>query len=321
MQCPQCQQPIHDKEAVFCSHCGARLHHASTSNRYEESSPLNTNFCAYCGAPANYIEIQAFWKAAHHLDTREKFHQNRWEKLGLAEHDWVEISGGEFLMGSPSSEAGRFEHEIQHPVSVKRLFMLRTPVTFAMYDHYCDELKLTKPSDEGWGRDDRPVINITYWEAVEYCVWLRQQTGWPVRLPTEAEWEYACRAGTKTPFSTGETITPDQANFDGHCTYQGSPKGHRLGRTSPVYQFPPNPWGLYDLHGNVWEWCASVYDPNYTGKEQQDACHLRENLNERVVRGGSWYNVPGSLRSASRNKMGPNYHYLRIGFRIVYDAR
>jgi formylglycine-generating enzyme required for sulfatase activity len=256
----------------------------------------------------------------HYPDERDDFYKSRLKKLGVAESDWVEIPSGEFLMGSPPTEKDRFGNELQHLVTIKKFYLLKTPVTFAMFDLFCDELKIPRPPDEGWGRGKRPVINITYWSAMEYCIWLQKRTGWNIRLPTEAEWEYACRAGTGTPFWTGDIINTEQANFDGNYTYNGSPKGERRGQTTPVDLFPPNPWGLYDMHGNVWEWCASIYAEVYSGQEQQDAGCNRDNLEERVVRGGSWYNVPGGLRSASRNKMGPNYHYLRIGFRILREA-
>lgn len=248
------------------------------------------------------------------------YYHGRLKKLGVAESDWIKIPAGEFMMGSPSTETDRFSNERQHRVSVDSFYILRTPVTFAMYDLYRDELKLQRPADEGWGRDSRPAINVSYWDTLDYCIWLQKKSGWNIRLPTEAEWEYACRAGTTTPFSTGEQITTDQANFDGGFSYDGSPKGIKRGQTTPADQFAPNPWGLYDMHGNVWEWCASIYDESYSGREKEDACYQRDNLSERVVRGGSWYNVPGGLRSASRNKMAPQRHYLRIGFRIVREA-
>ena len=253
-------------------------------------------------------------------EQKDDYYRIRLQKLGIAEQDWAEIPAGEFAMGSPQSEINRFDNEHQHEASVDSFYLLKTPVTFKMYDIYCDELKIPRPADEGWGRDLHPVINITYWQAIDYCIWLQKKSGWNIRLPTEAEWEYACRAGTTTPFWTGETITSDQANFDGNFTYGGSERGIRRGSTTPVDEFTPNPWGLHDMHGNVWEWCGSLFDEAYTGLEQQDAGSDRDNLLERVVRGGSWYNVPGGLRSASRNKMGPNYHYLRIGFRILREA-
>jgi len=198
--------------------------------------------------------------------------------------------------------------------------MLKPPVTFDMYDIFCDDVRQAQPVDEGWGRGNRPVINITYWGAMEYCHWLSKRTGANIRLPTEAEWEFACRAGTTTPFWTGETISTEQANFDGGYTYNGGEKGVKLGKTTPVDTFAPNPWGLHDMHGNVWEWCASIFDEEYNGLELEDAGYS-DDLGTRVVRGGSWHNVPGGLRSASRNKLRPSYHYLRVGFRVVREIK
>ncbi|HHH38451.1 MAG TPA: hypothetical protein ENK50_02600 [Sedimenticola sp.] len=241
--------------------------------------------------------------------------------LGIAEEDWTLINGGSFLMGSPPEERERLEHERQHQVQVNSFEMLKTPVTFAMYDAYCEIRDLNHPKDEGWGRGTRPVINVDYWSVVRYCQWLKKQTGWRVRLPTEAEWEYACRAGTTTPFWTGDTITTDQANFDGSypSPYTGGAKGVRRGMTTPAGEFPANPWGLYDMHGNVWEWCSSEFDEEYGGMETLNACLHTENQNPRVVRGGSWYNVASVVRSASRNKLSPKLHFLKVGFRLVRD--
>ncbi|TVT56649.1 MAG: SUMF1/EgtB/PvdOfamily nonheme iron enzyme [Sedimenticola thiotaurini] len=249
---------------------------------------------------------------------KEKAIQAKLLKYGLRESDWVGIAGGTFLMGSPLSEQDRFSNELQHPVEVERFEILKSPVTFAMYDIFCDETRRTRPPDDTWGRENRPVINVTYWNALEYCHWLSKRTEHKVRLPTEAEWEFACRAGTQTPFWTGEQITTDQANFDGNYTYAGSEKGESRGKTTPVDQFPPNPWGLHDMHGNVWEWCSSIYDENYTGLELKTG-NNPDDLRERIVRGGSWHNVPSGIRSAIRNKLLPHYHYLRVGFRIARD--
>ncbi len=227
---------------------------------------------------------------------------------------WVSIPAGEFLMGSQSGEPNRFGVvERQHLINVSTFQMLRTPVTFAMFDIYSEAAGKEKPKDEGWGRDDRPVINVTYWDAVDYAVWLSEQIGWHCRLPTEAEWEYACRAGTTTPFWTGESITPEQANFDGNAAdwlYEG-------GQTTPVGRYSVNPWGLHDMHGNVWEWCASVYDTGYTGLETRDASREKKNGNPRVLRGGDWHSEAASLRSASRFGNSPERRFLTWGFRLV----
>lgn len=174
-------------------------------------------------------------------------------------------------MGSPADEKDRFSSEHLHDVTVAAFEMLKTPVTFDMFDAYCIQEALVKPSDESWGRGSRPAIHVSYWDAIQYSAWLQKQTGWVIRLPTEAEWEYACRAGTKTPFWTGDTISPEQANYNCHYGYGNGPKAEPLQKTTPVDRYPSNPWGLHDMHGNVWEWCASLYDETYSGFEMGDA--------------------------------------------------
>jgi formylglycine-generating enzyme required for sulfatase activity len=154
----------------------------------------------------------------------------------------VALPAGEFLMGSPESEEGRYRDEgPQHRVTIgSRFAMGRYPVTFAEYDHFCDTTRRDKPEDQGWGRGRRPVINVSWSDAQAYCGWLAKEAGKSYRLPSEAEWEYACRARTAAPFSFGETITKNDANF-----------GRNIGKTTEVGSFLPNSWRLYDMHGNL----------------------------------------------------------------------
>ena len=169
----------------------------------------------------------------------------------------VVIPAGRFRMGSPADEPERSDNEgPQHEVRIAAPFAMGVyAVTFEDYERFCDDTKRGKPEDKGWGRGSRPVINVSWEDAQDYCAWLSRQTGRNYRLPSEAEWEYACRAGTDTPFHFGPRITTDQANFDGNYTYNGSAKGEYRTQTVPVGSFPPNAFGLYDMHGNVWEWC------------------------------------------------------------------
>lgn len=354
MQCTNCHHQIEDPEALFCSRCGHSLciegHCCCCGKRLHQ----NANFCDRCGSPAvphpsvpgspatalsqktarqvsplrgmietevrHHVEQAQVQRGLERQIAKEKANKARLLKYGLSEDDWISIAGGSFLMGSPLDEKDRFTNEHQHEVPVKPFEMLKTPVTFEMFDIYCDAVRRNRPRDEKWGRGRRPVINISYWSAIGYCEWLSEKTDTPIRLPTEAEWEYACRAGTDTPFWTGNRISPEQANFDGNYTYGGSEKGASRGQTTAVDSFAANPWGLHDMHGNVWEWCASVYDEAYSGLELLDAGYNADDPRERVVRGGSWHNVPGGLRSASRNKLRPSYHYLRVGFRLVRNV-
>lgn len=157
-----------------------------------------------------------------------------------------------------------------------------------------------KPEDEGWGRGKQPAINVSWNDAKAYCAWLSGVTSKPYRLPGEAEWEMACRAGTKTEFWWGDEISTEQANYDGIFTYGNGKKGDCRKRTVPVDNFQPNPWGLYQVHGNVWEWCEDAYK-----------------VESRILRGGSWFDAPGRLRSANRSWVLPEGQDGFAGFRLA----
>ncbi len=164
--------------------------------------------------------------------------------------EMVRIPAGEFLMGSPEDENGRWGDEgPQHKVQVETFAIGKYEVTFDEYDLFCEATNREKPDDNGWGRGKRPVINISWYDAAEYAKWLSEQTGKKFRLPTEEEWEYACRAGT-----TGSRFCQDNELSEYAWYYMNSD-----GRTHPVGEKKPNPWGLYDMLGNVWEWTASEY--------------------------------------------------------------
>jgi formylglycine-generating enzyme required for sulfatase activity len=211
----------------------------------------------------------------------------------------VALPAGDFLMGSPEDEEGCSDDESpQHRVTIGYRFALgRYPVTYDEYDHFCTAAKRKKPGDEGWGRGRRPVINVSWLDAQAYVEWLAKETSKPYRLPSEAEWEYACRAGTTTPFSYGETIITDQANYDSHYTYGKGAEGvYRWRRTTEVGSFAANPWGLYDMHGNVWEWVEDVWHGNYEGAPADGSPWTnvlgKESSSHRVLRGGSWEDDP-----------------------------
>jgi formylglycine-generating enzyme required for sulfatase activity len=227
----------------------------------------------------------------------------------------VIIPGGRFLMGSPENEAGRKNDERQHEVEVESFAIGQYAVTFEEYDRFAQATGRSKPKDQGWGRGRHPVINVTWQDAVAFAEWLSAQTGEHYRLPTEAEWEFACRAGTTTPFHFGETISTDLANYDGNYTYGNGKKGVYRKRTVEVGQFPANAWGLYDMHGNVWEWTASVYDEQYGGAELQVSAASA--AGSRGVRGGSWGINPQYLRSANRNRSWPDEAGSFQGFRLA----
>jgi formylglycine-generating enzyme required for sulfatase activity len=234
----------------------------------------------------------------------------------------VVIPAGQFVMGSPPTEPGRSDAEDpQHEVHIAKPFALGVyAVTFDDYDRFCDSNKSNKPDDRGWGRGNRPVIAVTWEEARAYCAWLSEQTGRRYRLPSEAEWEYACRAGTDTPFHFGPRITTDQANFDGNYTYNGSAKGEYREKTVPVGSFPPNAFGLYNMHGNVWEWCQDAWHGNYNGAPMDGSAWEAGGAVARVVRGGSWDYGPVGARSACRHSDLPDRCFVSFGCRVVCSA-
>jgi formylglycine-generating enzyme required for sulfatase activity len=228
----------------------------------------------------------------------------------------VVIPGGRFLMGSPEDESRRNTDERQHEVAVAHFAIGKYAVTFEEYDRFAAATGHEQPHDEGWGRGRRPVINVSWFDAVAYTQWLSQQTGQTYRLPTEAEWEYACRAGTTTPFYFGATISTEQANYNGWWAYVKGSKGVYREKTVEVGQFPANAWGLHDMHGDVWEWTCSEYDGNYGGAEQRCVSDSGSG-SPCVLRGGSWFNAPEWVRGAARFNRDPHAGYQSRGFRLA----
>jgi formylglycine-generating enzyme required for sulfatase activity len=231
------------------------------------------------------------------------------------------LPAGTFTMGSPASEKERNDDEgPQHKVTIPRPFAVgKFEVTFAEWDACvagsgCNGYR---PNDEGWGRGESPVINVSWDDAKAYVEWLAKTTGENYRLLSEAEWEYAARAGTTTPFATGETITTDQANFDGNATYNGSRRGKYRGKTTPVATFDANSFGLHDLHGNVWEWVEDCYNDSYLEAPTDGTARTNEDCGLRVLRGGSFGKEPRLLRSAYRVWFDPSYRHDAIGLRVA----
>ncbi len=227
--------------------------------------------------------------------------------------EWVEIPAGSFLMGSPKKEIdrGNTNDETQHMVSLSAFKMSKYEVTFEQYDLFCDATGREKPNDNGWGRGNLPVINVSWDDANAFAEWMG------CRLPTEAEWEYACRAGTSTTFNTGNCISTDLANYCGNYPYKRCRKGAYRERTMPVGSFAPNAWGLYDMHGNVMEWCNDwngdypVWEENISNPQGPDSGWGR------VYRGGSWGMRAKMCRSAIRGFANPNLRIPERGFRLV----
>lgn len=229
----------------------------------------------------------------------------------------VVIPEGEFLMGSPPDELLRASNEgPQHRVTMSRFALARTEVTFEQYRH-CVEAGACSylPRDEGWGQGDRPVINVSMEDAGTYVRWLSDVTGRRYRLPSEAEWEYAARGGSTTRFHTGDCLNPQQANFDARRPVGDCPEGSRVGKTLPVASFPPNPFGLFDMHGNVREWTLDCWNPGYEDAPTDGSAWIEGDCSRAVLRGGSWRNAGGKVRSASRTRPSGVFHNDHTGFR------
>jgi formylglycine-generating enzyme required for sulfatase activity len=250
------------------------------------------------------------------------------EPLGAGiELDMVLVEGGSFKMGSPENEVERSDSEDpQHDVVINTFFLGRYPVTQEQWQIVAEtihpvNIKLNpKPSKFEGNR--RPVEQVSWYEAQEYCNRLAAHTKRPYRLPTEAEWEYACRAGTETPFYLGKTLSTELANYDGNHIYGNGLKGEHRKETTPVDHFKiANAWGLYDMHGNVFEWCQDHWHGNYNEAPRDGNAWLTDNPEtKRVNRSGSWGYIPRDCRSASRSRNGPSARYIDLGFRVSCSA-
>ena len=231
--------------------------------------------------------------------------------------EMIAIPGGTFWMGSPANEAERDDHESpQHQVTVPSFFMGKYPLTQAQYQ------AIMGYNPSYFIGNNRPVETVSWDHAVTFCRKLSQRTGKNYRLPSEAEWEYACRAGTKTPFSFGDNITTDLVNYNGNYPYKSAPKGKYRQQTTDVGTFPPNTFGLYDMHGNVWEWCEDDWHENYINAPiNGSAWKNRSGSNIKLLRGGSWYYFARYCRSALRLKDSRGLCYRLYGFRVVFCSR
>jgi formylglycine-generating enzyme required for sulfatase activity len=277
------------------------------------------------------------------------------EKIDGLELTMLKIPAGSFLMGSPEAEEGRSDDEgPQRRVELAEFLMGQTPITQAQWRVVAG---WQPPDGESWGRelelnpsrfqagdeqkggnarlladelntDQRPVEEVSWEDAIEFCKRLSKCTGQNYSLPSEAQWEYACRAGSATPFHFGEMISPELANYNANHTYGDGPKGKCRKQTTPVGMFPANAWGLKDMHGNVWEWCLDQWHPSYEGAPMDasvwvDADTKRADVNKdyrfihRLLRGGSWVIDPRYCRSACRFRHLLGNVYGLVGLRVV----
>ena len=235
-----------------------------------------------------------------------------WDPLSSGGYgpEMVVIPAGSFGMGCVSGAGCRDEEEAVREVTIPRPFAVsKYEVTFEQYDRFA--MPTGSVEDEGWGRGGRPVINVSWQDAQDYVRWLSEQTGAEYRLLSEAEWEYAARAGASTAYSWGNRIGSGHANCTG-CggQWDGS-------RTAPVGSFPANAFGLHDMHGNVWEWVEDCWSTGVGGGRTDGTAWTPNGCSRRVLRGGSWHGAPLTLRSGYRDGDGPEFRYATLGFRVA----
>jgi formylglycine-generating enzyme required for sulfatase activity len=237
--------------------------------------------------------------------------------------DMILIPAGTFLMGSPEDEPERSDNEgPQHEVSVPTFFMGRYPITQAQWRVVAEFPQVSReldPDPSNFKGDNRPVEQVSWYDAIEFCDRLSNQIGRSYLLPSEAEWEYACRAGTQTPFYFGKTLMTSIANYDGNFTYNNEPYGENREETASIDCFGiANAFGLCDMHGNVWEWCQDHWHHNYEDAPADGSAWLtEEEYMNRVLRGGSWFDLVWDCRSASRIDTSPEQYNDFIGFRVT----
>jgi formylglycine-generating enzyme required for sulfatase activity len=250
----------------------------------------------------------------------------------------LRIPAGSFSMGAPEGEEGSSDAERPvHRVTLGEFLMGQTPVTQAQWravaewereEHEDRELwpadldpdPLARLSESDRFRDDElPVVNVSWQETMAFCKRLRLRTGKNYTLPSEAQWEYACRAGTTTPFHFGDTISSEVANYKSYVAYGDGPTGRYPNQTTEVASFPANDWGLHDMHGNVGEWCADHWHDTYEGAPEDGRAWVDEKASEgehRLLRGGSWNRLPRLCRSAFRHNYPPVSRHYSVGLRV-----
>jgi formylglycine-generating enzyme required for sulfatase activity len=235
--------------------------------------------------------------------------------------EMVVVPAGSFAMGSPANEEGNASDELpQHAVTFARQFAVgRFALTFDEWDACAADGGCNgyRPADQGWGRGRRPVINVSWKDARSYLAWLSRKTGRTYRLMSEAEREYVMRAGTTTPFWWGSSIATSQANYNGTLTYAAGAQGENRQQTLPVDKFQPNPWGLFQVHGNAWDALEDCYHASYAGAPADGSAWTLEDCAAHVVRGGSWLNPPAFLRAAHRGRFLPDVRAPNLGFRVA----
>ena len=244
----------------------------------------------------------------HH--TAEQFTEDLGKDISL---EMIVLPAGSFQMGSPHNTGNPDEHP-QHFVMIKSFMLGKFLITQGQWKAVIGKLPLCR-----FKGDNLPVERISWDEAQNFCQRLSQKTGRNYHLSSETQWEYACRSGTTTPFSFGETLTSDIANFNGEHIFSREPRGIYFHSTSEGGKFPPNAFGLNDMHGNLWEWCADNWLDDYSSSPRDESAHQDHNNTYRVVRGGSWHEPARLCRSAARLRVLQSEAEEFIGFRVVCD--
>jgi len=293
--CPICETKI-DEKFDYCRNCAWEFEYYFDELGEESKIIYKDRFKIWSEI---YTKLTAFEKGLI-------VSNNATTKEFSFEPDMIRIERGSFIMGS---NRDKYEKP-SHKVTIKYDFEIgKYAITFDEYDVYCEDTGERKPSDNGWGRGKRPVINVSWNDAKAYTQWLSQKTGKNYRLPTEAEWEFVARAGTTIKWSFGDNES-DLVKYAWYNENSNS-KTHQVGTKKA------NPWGVYDMYGNVWEWCEDWYLDSYNSMPNDGSANHSQNKDAKVLRGGSWDSFSFDSRSACRNYWNPTYRYDDSGFRLL----
>jgi formylglycine-generating enzyme required for sulfatase activity len=249
--------------------------------------------------------------SARTRQTAQQFTEDLGNGINL---DLISIPAGVFQMGSPR-RIGNMDEQPQHLVTIKSFMMGRFLTTQGQWKAIMGKLPPCR-----FKGDTLPVERVSWNDAQNFCQQLSRKMGRKFQLPSETQWEYACRAGTGTPFSYGETLTVEVANFNGEHTFRDEPRGFYFHSTNEGGKFPPNAFGLYDMHGNLWEWCADNWLDDYSSSPRDGSAYQHKDNHYGVARGGSWHEPPGLCRSAARLRVLQSDADEFMGFRVVCEA-
>ena len=249
---------------------------------------------------------------ARRAEARARAAAERAEReIAAAVPEMVVIPAGTFRMGCLTRRRCEKDEKPVREVRVSSFALAKYELTFSQWDVCTEYGPCRSVPDEGWGRGDRPVVNVSFDDVQTYLGWLSRETGEAYRLPSEAEWEYATRAGTETRYSWGDDIGRNRANCDG-CGGQWDGR-----QTAPVGSFHPNAFELHDMHGNVWEWVADCWNEGYSSAPTDGSVWERRDCSQRLFRGGSWESKPNLVRAAERRARYTYRKYSTRGFRIA----